>query len=143
MTKTLRAADVGNACVCLNLQRAARAVARRYDQALKPSGLTSGQFSVLAALLRDDAIALGDLAQVLGLDRTTLNRNLRPLEDAGLVETRPGKIDQRVRALRLSAKGRARVEQAIPLWRAAQGRSDGLMGKAAWPGFKRVLDSLA
>ena len=143
MSKATTAADVRNVCVCLNLQRAARAVARRYDRALQCVGLTSGQFSILAGLLRDDAIALGDLSAALGLDRTTLNRNLRPLEDEGLVESVADSQDQRVRALRLTARGRARMDLALPKWRAAQNESDELIGKAAWPAFKRTLNSLA
>lgn len=143
MNTTLTSANVRSACVCLNLQRAARAVARRYDRALQRVGLTSGQFSILAGLLRDEPVSLGDLAAALGLERTTLNRNLRPLEQDGLVETVPVGADRRVRALRLTARGRARVAEAAPLWRAAQSDSERAMGKAAWPAFKRILDTLA
>ena len=77
------ASTIYQACVCLGVQRAARALARRYDEALRPAGLTSGQFAILTALLGDDGVALTVLADRLGLERTTLTRNLAPLAAAG------------------------------------------------------------
>lgn len=107
-------------CICLNTQRAARAVARRYDAAFRPIGLTSGQFSILAALNQDDPVSLGQLADILGLERTTLTRNLAALEIAGLVRSHHGDTDKRVRGLSLTASGRAKLKVAMPLWAAAQ-----------------------
>jgi DNA-binding MarR family transcriptional regulator len=144
MTKIdLKAADIYAACVCLGLHRAARGVARRYDDALRPVGVTSGQFSILAALLRDKPTPIGALAEVLGLDRTTLSRNLRLLESDKLVETVSDPKDLRVRGLQLTVAGRNRVAAAIPLWRKAQTDSNARIGHNSWAAFKPFLDSLA
>jgi DNA-binding MarR family transcriptional regulator len=142
MKDALSAADFHAACICLGVQRAARGVARRYDDALRPAGLTSGQFSILSALLRDDPIALGALAELLGLDRTTLNRNLRPLEAAGLVSTAADAQDGRVRRIGLTAKGRERLDLAIPLWRDAQGEGNRRLGESGWQALRPLLTRL-
>jgi DNA-binding MarR family transcriptional regulator len=139
----LTAADIYGACFCLGVQRAARGVARRYDEALKPLGLTSGQFSILSSLLRESAEAIGALAALLGQERTTLTRNLRPLEAAGWVETKPDAKDARVRRVRLTAKGRALLCAAIPVWRAAQRDSNARLGEAGWDALRPLLGALA
>jgi DNA-binding MarR family transcriptional regulator len=139
----LTAADVYAACVCLGLQKAARSVARRYDEALRPVGLTSGQFTILSALLRDEATPIGVLAEVLGLDRTTLNRNLRPLETDKLVATVLDPDDARVRRIALTPAGRKRVEAAIPLWRAVQADSNGRLGGTPWRDLRPLLARLS
>jgi DNA-binding MarR family transcriptional regulator len=114
------AQEVYGTCVCLGLQRAARGVARRYDDALRSTGLTSGQFSILSALLRDKPTPMGALAELLGLDRTTLNRNLQPLETAKLIETLSDPADRRLRKLQLTKAGHKKLALAIPLWRKIQ-----------------------
>lgn len=139
----LTASDFYAACVCLGLQRAARRVARRYDEALRSTGLTSGQFSILSALLRDEATPIGSLAELLGLDRTTLNRNLRPLEAEGLVTTVSDPKDARVRRIQLTSQGRTRLDAAIPLWRKVQAQSDGLLGKTDWRDLRPLLARLS
>jgi len=139
----LTASDIYAACVCLGLHRAARGVARRYDEALRPVGVTSGQFSILAALLREKPTPIGALAEVLGLDRTTLSRNLRLLESDKLVETVSDPKDLRVRGLQLTVAGRKRLASAIPLWRKAQTDSNARIGQNRWDAFKPFLDSLA
>jgi DNA-binding MarR family transcriptional regulator len=139
----LTAADIYGACVCLGVQRAARGVARRYDEALKPLGLTSGQFSILSSLLRESAEPIGALAALLGQERTTLTRNLRPLEAAGWVETKPDAKDARVRRVRLTAKGRELLRAAIPVWRAAQRDSSARLGEAGWDALRPLLGALA
>lgn len=138
----LTAAEIGSACVCLGVRKAARLVARRYDDALRPLGITSGQFSILAALLRDGAVPLGSLAEALGMDRTTLNRNLKPLETQKLTETIRDQGDARVRALKLTKSGRNLLDLAIPLWREAQAESNRRLGRGGWTGFSAQLRSL-
>ncbi|WP_461352285.1 MarR family winged helix-turn-helix transcriptional regulator [Bradyrhizobium sp. USDA 4454] len=128
----LSAAEFSAACVCLGVQRAARSIARRYDEALRSTGLTSGQFTILSSLLRDEPTPIGSLADALGLDRTTLNRNLRPLESEHLVSTVPDPADGRVRRIILTSAGRKRVEAAIPLWRSVQSDSNDRLGKTGW-----------
>lgn len=139
----MTARDFYASCVCLGLQRAARGVARRYDEALRSTGLTSGQFSILSSLLRDEATPIGALAELLGVDRTTLNRNLRPLEDEKLVETVADAKDARVRRIQLTPVGRKRVEAAIPLWRKIQSDSNERLGKKGWQELSPLLGRLS
>lgn len=108
--------EVRDACLCLHAQRAARAIARRFDLALKPVGITSGQFSLLMSLNRPQPPQLGSVAALLAMDRTTLTANLKPLERAGLVETQTDPNDRRARLLRLTPRGRALLARAVPIW---------------------------
>ena len=108
---------VRDTCLCLHTQRAARALARRFDVALKPAGITSGQFSLLMSLNRPKPPNLRSVASLLAMDRTTLTANLKPLERRGLVETAPDPTDKRARLLRLTPAGRAVLAEAAPIWR--------------------------
>ncbi|WP_324754973.1 MarR family winged helix-turn-helix transcriptional regulator [Roseovarius sp. Pro17] len=110
---TLRVRD---SCLCLHTQRAARAVARRFDDALRPVGLKSGQFSLLISLNRPEPPTVGSVAQLLAMDRTTLTANLKPLERRGLLNVTPDDKDRRARRLTLTEDGLALLEQAIPIW---------------------------
>lgn len=114
-------------CLCFNLRKAARSLTQIYDVALKAAGITAPQFALLAALKRREPVSLSDLAAGLGLDRTTLTRNLTPLQRDGLVASGEGE-DRRVRLLTLTARGRDRLAQAEPLWRAVQSKVTGAFG---------------
>lgn len=103
-------------CLCLHLQRAARAVARHFDELMRPTGLTSGQFSLLMSLNRPDPPTMRAVAELLAMDRTTLTANLKPLERRGFVRVRIDRNDRRSRRLVLSAKGRAALLAAMPAW---------------------------
>ena len=103
-------------CFCLHAQRAARAVARRFDDALRPLGLRSGQFSLLISLNRPEAPTLGSVARLLAMDRTTLTANLKPLERRGLIRVAPDEKDRRARRLHLTAEGLALLRRAVPVW---------------------------
>ena len=139
----LTALEFERDCVCQTLRRVARKVSNRYEEALKPVGLKAGQFTILAALLRDGHIPLGALARGLGMDRTTLTKDLRPLERRGLVASVADETDARVRGLCLTDKGRALLKEAIPLWKAAQAESHKRIGALDWTTIRRELDSLA
>lgn len=108
---------VRDTCLCLHAQRAARALARRFDDALKPAGITSGQFSLLMSLNRPQPANLGSVAALLAMDRTTLTANLKPLERRRLVKASPDPADRRARLLRLTDGGRAALKLAVPIWR--------------------------
>lgn len=108
---------VRDACLCLHTQRAARALARRFDTALKPVGLTNGQFSLLMSLNRPHPPTLGSVAALLAMDRTTLTANLKPLERQGFVVTQADPADRRARLLQLTPDGRAILAKALPIWR--------------------------
>ncbi|WP_426956815.1 MarR family winged helix-turn-helix transcriptional regulator [Muricoccus radiodurans] len=112
--------DVYRSCFCLHAQRAARAVARRFDEAFRPLDLTSGQFSLLHSLNRSEVATVGRVAALLAMDRTTVTANLKPLERRGLVEARPDPADARSRQLFLTASGHALLRQAMPIWAAVQ-----------------------
>ncbi|NWF62088.1 MAG: MarR family transcriptional regulator [Fischerella sp.] len=110
---------------------ATRAVTQLYDDTLKPLGLRGTQFTVLAALMQTGLIKLTDLTNVLSMDRTTLTRNLKPLEEQGLIEITVGE-DRRERLVSLTPQGRAVVAEALPLWEQAQTKMvQGLGAEAA------------
>lgn len=111
--------EIRDRCLCLHVQRAARALARRFDEALRPLGITSGQFSILAALNQPEPPGIGRLAQFLAMDRTTLTAALKPLERRGLVTVTPDPKDRRNRRPALSDAGRDLLAEAVPVWRAA------------------------
>lgn len=112
--------QVRDTCFCLHAQRAARALGRRYDKALRPLGLTNGQFSLLMALNRPGSVGVSDLAAVLGMDRTTVTAMLKPLERRGLVASAADGKDRRLRGLMLSDAGRELLVAALPVWKAVQ-----------------------
>lgn len=113
-----RTLHVRDTCLCLSLQRAARAVARRFDEAFRALGLTNGQFSLLMSLSRPHPPTMGEVAALLAMDRTTLTAALKPLERRGLVEAFEDKEDKRARRLLITAAGRDLLDQAYPIWRA-------------------------
>jgi DNA-binding MarR family transcriptional regulator len=119
--------EVRDTCLCLHLQRAARAVARRFDAALRPLRLTSGQFSLLMALNRREAATIGNVSVLLAMDRTTLTANLKPLERRGLVTVVADNTDKRTRCLTLTPPGRALLGAAVPVWRRTHAEIDRLL----------------
>ena len=108
---------VRDSCLCLHVQRAARALARRFDEALRPHGLTNGQFSLLMSLNRPEPPPMGPVASLLAMDRTTLTAALKPLERRGLVQVIPDPNDRRSRILKLTGAGRELLAEALPVWR--------------------------
>lgn len=111
-------------CLCLHAQRAARMLARRFDVALAPVGLTSGQFSLLNGLNRPEPPTLGAVAQLLAMDRSTVTANLKPLERKGLIETTTDVRDRRSRRAALTDAGRAILAEALPIWKREHARLD-------------------
>jgi DNA-binding MarR family transcriptional regulator len=109
--------EVRDTCLCLHLQRAARVVARRFDEALRPLDLTNGQFSLLMSLNRPEPARMSDVATLLALDRTTLTANLKPMERRGLVKVAVDAADKRGRRLSLTPAGRALLAAAVPVWK--------------------------
>lgn len=107
------------ACHCLAARRKARAITRQFEEKLRPHGLRATQFSILAVLALKGATPLGDLADVLGLERTGLTRSATLLEQNGWVATAPSE-DARVRRLRLTREGRRKLEAAFPDWKEVQ-----------------------
>jgi len=108
--------QVRDRCLCLHTQRAARALARRFDEALRPLDLTNGQFSLLMSLNRPEAPSIGNVAALLAMDRTTLTAALKPLERRRLVKVSVDKQDRRSRRLIITPAGRALLGKAFPIW---------------------------
>jgi DNA-binding MarR family transcriptional regulator len=107
---------IRDACLCLHAQRAARVLARRFDEAMRPVGLTSGQFSLLNGLNRPEPPTIGDVASLLAMDRSTVTANLKPLERRGVVTLSTDPHDRRSRRAALTDAGRALLAVAKPIW---------------------------
>ena len=118
---------VRDSCMCLHVQRAARAVARRFDEALRPLGLTSGQFSLLMSLNRPEAPTIGSVSALLAMDRTTLTANLKPLERRGLVRVTVDETDRRSRRMTLTPEGKKLLVAAYPVWERTQAETERLV----------------
>ena len=126
--------EVRDRCLCLHLQRAARAIGRRFDEALRPVGLTHGQYSLLVSLNRPEPPKIGDVAYLLAMDRTTLTANLKPLERRGLLTVSKDPNDGRNRRLALTEAGRDLLVKAVPIWRDTHDEVDLLLrGKDSAP----------
>lgn len=111
---------VAERCAHRNLKRTVRSVTRHYDEALSESGLRITQFTLLVACSLQDPATVSELAERLGMDRTTLTRNLKPLERDGLLEVHAEDSDARVRLIKVTAEGEAAIARAYPLWQKAQ-----------------------
>lgn len=116
-------------CTCFKLRKLTRAMSRLYDQHLATVGLKTTQYSVLANAARA-ALPVAELAELLGMERTTLTRNLKPLIEAGWITLNAG-ADSRQRIVTISGDGRAKVKEAYPAWRRAQTEFEHLMGRDA------------
>jgi DNA-binding MarR family transcriptional regulator len=109
--------EVRDCCLCLHAQRAARALARRFDEALRPVGLTNQQFSLLMALNQPEPPSMAPVARLLAMDRTTLTAALKPLEKRDLIAVESVPKNRRSRRLRLTEAGHAVLLSALPIWR--------------------------
>jgi DNA-binding MarR family transcriptional regulator len=118
---------VRDCCLCLHVQRAARVLARRFDEALRPVGLTNGQFSLLMSLNRPEPPGIASVATLLAMDRTTLTAALKPLERRGLVKVAKDPSDRRGRRLSLTPEGKALLASAVPVWEQTHRDVDALL----------------
>lgn len=130
-------------CLCLHVQRAARMVGRRFDDALRPLGLTNGQFSLLTSLNREEPATMGAVAAVLAMDRTTLTAALKPLQRAEFVEVQIDLEDRRTRLLTLTPAGRALLASAVPVWNRTHAQVEGLLDGTDPDGLRRDLRALS
>ena len=131
------------ACTCLAIRQAARHVTQFYDQFLAPSGLRTTQFSVLAKLKRLGPLAINALARELVMDRTTLGRNILPLEREGLIAITIGRADRRSRELRLTEAGATRLCAAVKGWTEAQQAFEAKFGSRRAQGLRAILGEVA
>ena len=130
-------------CLCLHVQRAARALARRFDDALRPLGLTQGQFSLLMSLNRPEPPRIGDVSALLAMDRTTLTANLKPLQRRGLLKVKVDKADKRGRRLILTASGRALLAKAAPVWTQAHAETERSLTQSSADTLRATLSELS
>jgi DNA-binding MarR family transcriptional regulator len=132
-------------CTCLRLRQTTRRLTQIYDAALAPAELTIGQFGVIAHLygLRDapERLSVGAFAEAIGTDPTTLTRLLKPLERAGLVADGPRPADRRVRTLKITSRGVAKLRAAVPLWREAQATAKKIFGAREVRALNDLLDT--
>jgi DNA-binding MarR family transcriptional regulator len=129
------------ACLCQASRQAARAITSAYDKQLRPHGLRATQFTILTNLMLRGPTSLGELAQFLGLERTTLTRNLALLETRGWVAIRPGDSDARARVISATEAGSALVRAAYPDWLKAQEQLSGLIGKQGAEALHKLADT--
>lgn len=139
MEKTLAVRDH---CLCLHTRRTARALARRFDEAFRPLGLTNGQFSLLAGLNLPEPRPMAPVARLLGMDRTTLTAMLKPLEARGLVSVEPDPDDRRSRRIGLTRTGRRVLARALPVWEATHAEIERALAADAADALRRGLRSL-
>lgn len=116
-------------CVNFNIRKAMRAVSQHYDKIMAPAGLRGTQFTILTVLSRIDALTITELANYLVMDRTTLTRNLKPLEKEGYLKILPGLEDRRSRRIKLTNAGKKAQKTAMPYWQKAQEEMVDFMGK--------------
>ena len=125
------------------MQRAARALSRQFDEALRPVGLTNGQFSLLMALNRPEPPAMAPVAHLLAMDRTTLTAVLKPLERDGLVKIQLDSNDRRSRRLSLTDKGHRVMTAAVPIWRKAHAAIEARLPKLSSGDLRAALKALS
>ena len=134
---------VRDSCLCLHVQRAARALARRFDEALRPIGLTNGQFSLMMSLNRPEPAGMAAVAALLAIDRTTLTAALKPLERRGLVALRVDPKDARSRQMILTPLGRTVLAGAVPIWQRVHAAVEAALDGADAGRLRQDLKSLS
>ncbi len=137
MAKTLSPLD----CACFNTRKVARLLGQLYDRALEPSGLKNTQFAALAVAVEHAGISITELSKEMEIERTTLTRNLQLLARDGLVRIEAG-VDGRSKTVVVTAKGRRRLADAMPLWTAAQEQVLREFGTKRWKSLRRELDAM-
>lgn len=130
-------------CLCLHVQRAARALARRFDEVLRPLDLTHGQFSLLMCINQPEPPTIGKVSSFLAMDRTTLTANLKPLERRKLVKVTVDKEDRRSRRLALTPAGHALLLEAVPVWKHAHDGVDELLADKSPDQLRALLGFLS
>jgi DNA-binding MarR family transcriptional regulator len=136
LTKSVK---VGQVCACFNLRKAARAVTQLYEEMLRPSGLRGTQFALLVATKNLEPVTVKRLAKAMVMDRTTLTRDLKPLEKQGLLTVEVGE-DRRERKVTLTLQGQQVLARALPLWEKAQARIEKGLGQER---LQRLLTDLS
>ena len=135
-------ARMGQNCACFNLRRAARLVTQKYDKVLKQAGLTANQFSILVTAYTQDGLGMLKLAKILGMERTTLTRNVAILDRLGFVQIISGR-DKRERRIVITPKGKDTMQHALPFWQKAQEEIVALIGEEKWRNLLSGLQEIS
>lgn len=128
-------------CSCFNLRKASRVITQFYDHCLAPAGIRITQFNLLVSMAAEPTQTLTQLASNLVMDRTTLTRNLKPLERTGLIHSIDAK-DRRSKAYALTEKGQAVLEKGLPLWQSAQKKIKVILGEERFQFILKELNVL-
>lgn len=128
-------------CSCFNLRKATRAVTQFYDHCLEPAGIRATQFTLLISMASVSARTLTEMATSLVMDRTTLTRNLKPLEKLNLIQTIEPR-DKRSKAYCLTDKGREVLVRSVPLWQMAQHKLISGLGEERYERLLKELDAV-
>ncbi|MBR0645123.1 MarR family winged helix-turn-helix transcriptional regulator [Plastoroseomonas hellenica] len=136
-------ARIAKDCLCLRVQRASRAVGRRFDEVLRPVGLNNWQFSLLMTLHQPSPPTINGLAEALGMDRTTTTKNLKPLERRGLLEIRQDREDARIRRILLTDAGRVLLAEAARYWQDTNDAIAARLEGTELAGFRSALEAIA
>jgi len=134
---------VRDSCLCLHVQRAARALARHFDNALRPLGLTNGQFSLMMSLNRPEPPTIGAVASLLAMDRTTLTAALKPLRRRRLIKITTDHGDHRARLLKLTLQGRKLLARAVPVWTSSHAAIEARLGPGEPDRLRKNLRTLS
>jgi DNA-binding MarR family transcriptional regulator len=136
-----KATEMGRVCMCFNIRKSTRLLTAHYDRVMNPAGLKATQFSLLMTVLFKDSANVSQLANILGMDRTTLSRNVRLLEKKGLIIVSAGE-DRRQQLIALTDLGREAIDQAMPFWEKAQAEVVATFGEEWVQGFLSKLKQL-
>jgi DNA-binding MarR family transcriptional regulator len=139
----LQPQHVRDVCICLHVRRAARAATRLYDDALRPTGLTNGQFTLLMLVAGDPSVGMSALAEALAMDQSTVVAAVKPLVRDGLLSVSTHPQDKRARTLCVTLRGRDRLGKAMPLWEAAQAEMTRRVAAADLPRLREDLSAMA
>ncbi|EJT06670.1 MarR family winged helix-turn-helix transcriptional regulator [Rhizobium sp. CCGE 510] len=134
---------VRDTCLCLHVQRAARALARLFDDALRPAGLTNGQFSLMMSLNRPEPPPMGPVAALLAMDQTTLTAALKPLQRKGWVSVMENPKDRRGRLLVLTSEGKAVLAKALPIWKSTHATLDSTLPEGGPARLRQDLQAVS
>ena len=140
---TVRRRKTSEECNCFAMRAAARHLSQSYDRFLAPSGLRTTQFSILARLKRRGPLTINALAEDMVMDRTTLGRNILPLERDGLISIEPTASDRRAKELRLTKAGEKRLQAALKGWSQAQARFETVFGAERAGDLRKLLRAVA
>ena len=140
---TVRPQKTSEECNCFAMRAAARHLSQSYDRFLAPSGLRTTQFSILARLKRRGPLTINALAEDMVMDRTTLGRNILPLERDGLISIEPTASDRRAKELRLTKAGEKRLQAALKRWSQAQARFETVFGAERAGDLRKLLRAVA